>query len=177
MGTGEKVKELLEAGETYSKICKFLGISKATISYHVKKQGLGSSDRVVYDWAEVQRYYNSHPKVMDCRAHFGMSASAWSAAVARGDLVYATTSEKFLVKGRYVGGHTLKKALLEQGVVYRCSGCGLTDWQGSSITLQVDHINGERLDNSLDNLRFLCPNCHSQTETFAGRNVRLRRLS
>jgi hypothetical protein len=47
-----------------------------------------------------------------------------------------------------------------------CAICGLTEWLGNPITLQLDHRNGNRHDNRWGNLRFLCPNCHSQTETW-----------
>jgi HNH endonuclease len=65
----------------------------------------------------------------------------------------------------------LKLRLLREGILeYRCYVCGLTEWNGKPITLQLDHINGVNLDHRIENLRLLCPNCHSQTETFAGRN-------
>lgn len=66
---------------------------------------------------------------------------------------------------------TLRKRLLNAGMKeHRCEKCWRTEWEGHPIPLQLDHINGDRRDNRLDNLRLLCPNCHSQTETWCGRN-------
>jgi 5-methylcytosine-specific restriction endonuclease McrA len=60
----------------------------------------------------------------------------------------------------------------EMGFEYKCSDCGITDsYNGKPISLQLDHINGINNDNRLENLRFLCPNCHSQTGTFAGKSL------
>lgn len=65
-----------------------------------------------------------------------------------------------------------KKRILKEGLLkYECAICGLTEWQGKEIVLQLDHINGNNTDNRLENLRLLCPNCHSQTDTFAGKNA------
>lgn len=54
---------------------------------------------------------------------------------------------------------------------YKCSECGIDTWQGQQITLDLDHVNGINSDNRLENLRFLCPNCHSLTHTYKGRNI------
>jgi hypothetical protein len=66
----------------------------------------------------------------------------------------------------------IKKYILKFDIIpYICGICNCTStWNNLPLTLQLDHINGNPTDNRLDNLRFLCPNCHSQTLTFSGRN-------
>ena len=67
----------------------------------------------------------------------------------------------------------LKRALLEIQREEKCAVCKLTPkWQNKKLVLQIDHINGNWLDDRAENLRFLCPNCHSQTETFSRRRTR-----
>ncbi|GGS60016.1 hypothetical protein GCM10010156_18240 [Planobispora rosea] len=64
----------------------------------------------------------------------------------------------------------LRRALIESGMPYHCAGCKIEGvWQGQPLTLHIDHVSGDWLDNRIKNLRFLCPNCHSQTENFAGK--------
>jgi 5-methylcytosine-specific restriction endonuclease McrA len=74
-------------------------------------------------------------------------------------------------KSRYKSRASLKKRLVREGrLQYQCAKCGNQGtWQNKKLSLQLDHINGIRNDNRLTNLRFLCPNCHSQTETFSGK--------
>jgi len=70
-------------------------------------------------------------------------------------------------------GSRLKRALLESGVEYKCSECGLgLLWRGKKLVLSVDHRNGDWRDCRRENLRFLCPNCHTQTPTYCGRSVK-----
>jgi 5-methylcytosine-specific restriction endonuclease McrA len=85
-------------------------------------------------------------------------------------------TEQILVENStYVWSHSLKKRLLKEGLLhYHCYICGLVEWQGKRISLQLDHKNGIKTDCRLENLRLLCPNCHSQTETFAGKRFKNR---
>lgn len=55
----------------------------------------------------------------------------------------------------------------------KCEECGISEWNKRPISLELDHISGDRTDNSLENLRILCPNCHSQTSTFRGKNIKI----
>jgi len=92
-------------------------------------------------------------------------------------------------KGRYVGGgiplKPIDKVLIKKGTIYhnqslkrrlirekilenKCAVCGLPPiWNGRPLTLQLDHINGDRTDYRLNNIRLICPNCHVQTDTIA----------
>ncbi|MYU37186.1 HNH endonuclease [Streptomyces sp. SID8358] len=67
----------------------------------------------------------------------------------------------------------LRRALDDIGKPHVCASCGMGDsWQGKRLVLEIDHVNGDRLDNRRENLQYLCPSCHSQTETFAGQRSR-----
>jgi len=75
--------------------------------------------------------------------------------------------DEYLRKGEYVSSKKLR-SLLKKHKSYMCSGCGNNgSHKGESLTLQVDHEDGDKLNNELKNLRWLCPNCHSQTKTYA----------
>jgi predicted RNA-binding Zn-ribbon protein involved in translation (DUF1610 family) len=75
--------------------------------------------------------------------------------------------------GRKEGSDVLRRSLLEIGIDYSCELCGVKDeWNSLKLTLEIDHKNGNNLDNRKENLRFLCPNCHSQTSTFRSKNVK-----
>lgn len=61
---------------------------------------------------------------------------------------------------------------MQWGVKEECAKCGIGPvWDGEPLMLQLDHINGVNNDNRVENLRILCPNCHTQTETYAGRST------
>jgi hypothetical protein len=70
---------------------------------------------------------------------------------------------------------SLKDRLLREKLIMPgCAICGISEWCGEHLVLHLDHVNGNRFDNRIENLRVLCPNCHSQTSTYCGRNKRRR---
>jgi 5-methylcytosine-specific restriction endonuclease McrA len=72
----------------------------------------------------------------------------------------------------YATRASVRKEILKNGLLdYKCNSCGIDQWNGKNISLELDHINGKRDDHRLENLQFLCPNCHSQTKTFRGKNI------
>jgi hypothetical protein len=79
--------------------------------------------------------------------------------------------ETYLVEDRLVQSNSLKKRLINEGIKqHKCECCGITEWNGQSAPIELDHIDGNRYNNTIQNLRLLCPNCHAQTPTYRGKN-------
>ena len=89
-----------------------------------------------------------------------------------GPQLRASSSSELLVANNQRPRMLVKKVILREKLLpYVCETCGLgPEWNGRPLVLRLDHRNGIRNDDRLENLRFLCPNCDSQTETFCGRN-------
>lgn len=82
-------------------------------------------------------------------------------------------NEDVFTKNSRARNKKLRRIILEENLLdYKCSECGVGDiYNGKDITLHIHHINGEKRDNRLKNLTFLCPNCHSQTDNFGSKNM------
>ena len=174
--TRELVRLMLAAGLNVTEIARVLEVSKSTVCYHARALGVPARDKFArrYDWAEIQRYYDEGHSVRECRAKFGFANQSWNDAVRRGDVVprpHGMPLGELLVRGAR-NRNNIKLRLLRAGIkTGDCEECGITDWRGRPLSMALHHINGDRHDNRLENLALLCPNCHSQTENFSGRNV------
>jgi DNA-binding transcriptional ArsR family regulator len=172
VSTRDQVKDLLGEGLARSEVARRLGVSKATVSYHARRLGFPVQSPRRYDWAAVQAFYDSGHTVRECQTQFGFHSAAWSEAVSRGELVSRPRAMPIdtLLTGTRCRTH-IKQRLLGAGLLFeRCEQCGITDWRGRRLALELHHRNGNGRDNRLENLTLLCPNCHSQTDSWGGRN-------
>ena len=169
----ERIVALLREGKSYSAIARELDCSKSTVAYHARRLrsgrcggNPGAANR--YDWAAIRAYYEAGHSFIECRKRFGFSGGSWSKAIDRGDI---------MPREKGVGGYATRKAfkrrLVQEGLLGGCcAGCGISDWRGKPLVLELHHLNGKRDDHRPENAVLLCPNCHSQTSTF-GRSLGL----
>lgn len=142
-----KLEEAVNKAECYADVCRLVGLEVKgrnydTIKRHIQVLNLDTS------------HFKSGKELMKNRS-FSKS--------------YIHSDNEFFVIGHRKRSQ-VKKRLLNYKK-YECEICGLSDnWHGQSLVLHLDHINGNSIDNRIENLRFLCPNCHSQTTTYAGKS-------
>jgi len=80
--------------------------------------------------------------------------------------------EDYLSNQQTINSHKLRKRLINDKIFpYKCSNCHLSQWLDQPIPLELEHIDGNHNNNSLDNLTLLCPNCHAMTSTYRGKNI------
>ncbi len=133
-----------------------------------------------YDWDAIRTYYVEGNSMTECMAVFGFSRNAWWDAIRRGVVSPRPRLEPIdsvLSSGRRRNRQHVKLRLLSAGLKEgRCETCGLTERRERPISLELHHVNGDGLDNRIENLLLLCPNCHSQTDTWGGKNKTRRRI-
>ena len=136
--TKQKLLEAIEGATSYNQILRNFGKSSSGNAVKLLKKQL--------DEFNIQINFDNSNKIKN---------------------FVAKPIEYYLQENIECDSKSLKNRLISEGLKEnKCEICGLTEWMGKPITLQLDHINGKHSDNRLENLRILCPNCHSQTETW-----------
>lgn len=190
--TKEQIQSAIEHTTSMRKASIFLGVPFDTFRRNAKAFGLykpaRTPSRKTLTFEFVEECIRSSRNMAEAAAKSGRHYKAferhaksyglWNPNI-RFKHVRHSSKTKFSLQDILEGKHPtyncgqLKKRILEAGLLkFECAVCSLTEWNGTEAPLQLDHINGVRTDHRLVNLRLLCPNCHAQTDTFCGRNIK-----
>lgn len=144
--TDEQIIEAVKSNQSIRQVLKVLGLALAGGSYQtihkaIKRLGLDIS-------------------------HFTGKSSNKGKNLSRRRETEDYLSNQFPIQSWKLKNRLIKDKLL----FYKCSSCTLSTWLNGPIPLELDHIDGNHMNNNLSNLRLLCPNCHALTPTHAGKN-------
>jgi hypothetical protein len=144
----EELKNIVKDSYTYAGVLKKLGIVPAggnytTIKYYIKLWSIDISDFTKQRWSKGKTLPNRRRPISEL-------------------LVYGNRVKSYKLKNRLLG---------EKIFIYKCSKCNLIEWLGKPIPLELHHIDGDPLNNLIDNLCLICPNCHALTDNYRGKNI------
>lgn len=147
--TLNQLKEAVISSISYAEVVSVLGLSrKAAGNWKTVKEAIADNDLDASHFTHRPRVHSGGPSTRPL-------------------------SDILVAGGKRYGTSNLRKRLLSEGLkAYLCEECGLSEWRGQPIALELDHISGDNVDNRLENLKMLCPNCHAQTPTWRGRNIK-----
>jgi orotate phosphoribosyltransferase-like protein len=178
----DEVLKLHDKGFTTSEIAVKLGVTRPTISYHKKQLGVANLMKIRKDvWTQVQEDLDKGVTYAEISHKYAISKSGISHAVTRGAIERTKRLQSELSVDDYCSSHmgnaarssfrrnVRVKMIKAERWKEQCTECGLTEWMGKSIPLQVDHKDGNPKNNNINNLRLLCCNCHYQTDTWGNK--------
>lgn len=182
MKTRNKILELKNQGKNIPEICILLGISKGTVGFHLKNLGIKwdrkRTDETKKKISEAQKGKRKN-KTKEYTKYIPIPNEQHKRKQ-KGYINPRTHNYLPLLKGEIMVEGTynssirgqIKRFILKNNIIpYICDECKCDDnWRGKKMPLILDHINGIRDDNRLENLRFLCSNCDSIQDTYKGKN-------
>lgn len=148
--TEDKLREAVKECLSISDVCRYFGKSPKGGSYEVVK------NRLKFHAIDTSHFLGQN-------FYSGKRNPIYKNRRTVNEILVANVPNR-------INHRILKKCLLEIGVAYQCNICELTNWNNLPLTLDIDHIDGDWSNCVESNLRFLCPNCHRQTNTFGGKN-------
>lgn len=194
-----EVLKLYAEGKSYQQIATLLNMSKSTVAYCIKekdniekinkqKQKIEQQieyEKLVCNLAQQRTNINQICAMLNKRAtntnyeqikkilerhNIDTSHFTYNPVTKRNTLTF---NDIFCKNSKLKNNSKLKDNILKNSLKDRiCEKCQNTHWNGELIPLEVHHINGDRHDNRIENLQFLCPNCHAQTDNFCGKNIK-----
>jgi hypothetical protein len=154
--SADTMRELVRTSTSFAHVLLRLGLPQkgrphSELKAHLRRVGADTSDFTGPGWSRGKTK-RTHASIMN-----GVRKRTWS------------DDEVFVENSPLAKGPPLVARLRDRGWQYRCAWCGIVEWRERPLVLHLDHINGINNDNRLENLRLLCPNCHSQTDTYCNR--------
>lgn len=143
-----------------------------------RKDILARKDEILI-WIHEERSKAWMSKELKCKdttleralKHFGVKYNGNIGARGFKKSPYRRNANEYFDNSKMIKSHKLKQKLIEDGYKKQmCESCGLFIWMGESMPLELHHIDGNKHNNSLENLKILCPNCHALTPNHAGKN-------
>lgn len=187
MSKAKQITDLLADGAKYDLIREIVGCSNGTIAYHARKIGIvrgrtGWTRKLWHDWGAVQKDVDAGMTLNALREKYGFAKASFTKAVKVGRITLRKrmsmmTLDEFCehLNGRRASSYhrkLIRTLLIAEGRPDKCETCELSEWNGNRLTLEVDHRDGDPRHNKRENFRLICPNCHSTTPTWRGRNIR-----
>ena len=146
--TKEDYTEAVCKSHSIAEVCRILGIKPT-----------GGNYRIVHKAIDLYHLDTSH-----------FTGQGWNVGLRFRPRKELEIGE-ILKKDSYYQSYKLKRRLLKEGLKEnRCEICGLTEWNGQPIPLELHHVNGVNSDHRIENLKMVCPNCHALTDNYRGLN-------
>lgn len=154
--TPNQLQELLDNSESYADVIKKVGLIPMGRNYDTLKQ-------LIKEYNLSTEKLNENRKQLFSRLAKIPKSKVTTESILNGE------------HPNYGSSQLLKRLVKEKYKEYKCEKCGISEWLGKRLSLQLHHKDGVHSNNHLDNLEILCPNCHSQTDNYCGRNLEKKR--